>query len=90
MDTKTKCKYCLFSRYKHILGVPNKGIHKYRFMNTAIIDVFFTIIIAIITTYLFKIPLIISIIIWFILGLLMHILFGVQTNITNYLGFNFV
>ena len=43
--------YCLFSKYKNILGVPGKGVHKYQFLDTAIVDYIFTILGAIITTY---------------------------------------
>ena len=39
-------------KYKDALGKPEKGIHSYRFMNIAIIDVIMTIIAAFIIGYL--------------------------------------
>ena len=49
-DYTKKCinKYmvnrCPFSKYKHILGIPKKGVHRYRLLGTAIIDYILTII----------------------------------------------
>ena len=77
---------CPFSKYKHILGIPKKGAHSHRFLNTAIVDYILTIILAIIITLLTKIPLVLTTIFSFILGILLHILFGVPTNTTKYLG----
>ena len=77
---------CPFSKYKNILGIIGKGIHKYRFLNTAIIDYIFTIIIACITTYFSNIPLVLATIMWLVLGIVLHMLFGVKTNTLKYLG----
>lgn len=77
---------CPFSKYKNILGIIEKGVHKYRFLNTAIIDYILTIITACVTTYFSKIPLVLTTIMWLILGIILHILFGVQTNTLKYLG----
>ena len=77
---------CL-KRYKDIFGKPNEGIHSYRFMGTAIVDYVATILLTVIFTYLTNIPLVLSTIIVFVLGIVLHILFGVSTNSTKYLGF---
>jgi len=77
---------CPFEKYKHILGVPKKGAHSYRFLNTAVVDYLLTILGAILTTYWFQIPLVLTTIFWFIAGIILHILFGVPTNTTKYLG----
>jgi hypothetical protein len=77
---------CPFSKYKNILGIIGKGIHKYRFQNTAIMDYIFTIILAFITTYFSNIPLVLTTIMWLVLGIIFHILFGVKTNTLKYLG----
>ena len=77
---------CL-KRYKDIFGKPNEGIHSYRFMGTAIVDYVDTILLTVIFTYLTNIPLVLSTIIVFVLGIVLHILFGVSTNSTKYLGF---
>ena len=77
---------CPFEQYKHILGVPKKGVHSYRFLNTAVVDYLMTLLAAILTTYWFQIPLVLTTIFWFIAGIILHILFGVPTNTTKYLG----
>lgn len=77
---------CPFSLYKNILGIPGKGVHKYRFLDSAIIDYLLTIIVAGITTYISKIPLVLTTILWLVLGIVFHILFGVETNTLKYLG----
>lgn len=73
-------------KYKDIFGKPKQGPHQYRFMNTALVDYAFTIIGAIILTYFSGIPLVLTTIFLFVLGIILHILFGVPTNTTKYLG----
>ena len=67
-------KLCIFSNYKNALGKPNEGLHKYRFLNTAMVDYIMTIIGAIATTAIFKIPLVLTTIGWFVLSIIIHIL----------------
>ena len=78
---------CPFSKYRHIFGKVGKGVHKFTFLGTPIVDFILTIIIACITTYLTNIPLVLTIIEWLILAIILHILFGVETNVVKYLGF---
>tara|TARA_B100001248_G_C27382194_1_gene457613 strand:- start:1554 stop:1838 length:285 start_codon:yes stop_codon:yes gene_type:complete len=73
-------------KYKYIFGKPKKGAHQYRFLDTAIVDYLLTIIGAIIITYFSGIPLVLTTIFLFILGIVLHILFGLPTNTTRYLG----
>ena len=77
---------CPFSKYKDILGVIGTGVHKYKFLNTAIFDYTITIIAACITTYFSNIPLVLTTIAWFTMGIILHILFGVETSTLTYLG----
>ena len=77
---------CPFKLYKNILGMPGKGAHKYRFLNTPIVDYVLTIVGAVITTYLTMIPLPLTTIVWFIMGIASHILFGVETETLKFLG----
>lgn len=76
---------CIFSKYRHILGKERKGIHQYRFMDTAIIDYILTIIFAFALTYITTIPVEITTIASFFIGIVCHLLFGVRTNTTNWL-----
>lgn len=78
--------FCPFEKYKHILGIPNKGAHKYRFLDTAIVDYIFTILLSIFTTFVTKVPLVLTTIFWFIIGIIAHFIFGLKTNTIKYLG----
>jgi len=66
--------------YKYIFGVPGTGIHKYRFLGTAIVDYIGTIILAIIVTKFTGIPLVVTTICAFLLGILLHYLFCMKTG----------
>ena len=77
---------CIFSKYKDIFGEAGKGVHSYRFLNTALLDYILTILGAILLTYLTDIPLVLTTIGLLVLGLILHYLFGVNTNSLKYLG----
>ena len=72
-------------KYKNMLGVPDKGIHSYRFMSVSIVDVIMTIIAAILISYLFNISLFYTLITLFVLGIILHRLFCVRTTIDKLL-----
>lgn len=72
------------SKYNHIFGQPFKGVHQYRFLDTAIIDYITSIILAIGLTKVTKIPLVLTTIGIFILGIILHMIFGIQTNTLTY------
>ena len=78
---------CIFKEFKDILGQPGKGIHKIRIVNTPLVDYAASILLAILITYINnKIPLVVSTILVLILGEILHVLFGVKTPTTNFLG----
>lgn len=79
--------YSPLKKYKDIFGKPGEGIHQYRFLGTAISDYLLTILVAVIITYFTKIPLVLTTIFAFVLGIVLHVIFGVSTNTTRYLGF---
>jgi len=72
-------------KYKNLLGIPNKGIHSYRFMGVAIADVIMTIIGAILISFFLKKPLVYTCVTLFILGIILHRLFCVRTTIDKLL-----
>ena len=72
--------------YKFVFGVPGQGFHSTRFMGLALNDFLGTIGLALITTYFFKIDLWKSFLLWFILGEILHYLFGVQTQFLTLIG----
>jgi len=77
---------CIFSEYKDIFGVIGEGVHKYRFLNTAVVDYILTILGAILIAYLTDIPLILTTVGLLISWIILHYFFGVQTNTLKYLG----
>ena len=76
----------MFSKYRNIFGVPKEGVHRWRFFGVAIVDYLLTLAGAALTTYISKIPLVLTTIGWFLLGIFFHIIFGVQTNVIKKMG----
>ncbi len=77
---------CPFKKFKNVLGVPNQGVHKFHILGTAAFDYFLTIMMAFLSSYFLRVPLVLSTIIWFIMGICSHILFGVKTDTLRVLG----
>lgn len=77
---------CPFKKYSQIFGIPNEGAHSYRFLDTAVVDYILTILLAFFLSYMTKLPLVITTILSFLLGIILHILFGVETNTLKYFG----
>lgn len=75
-------------KYKNLLGEPNKGIHKYRFLGIAIVDVIMTIIGAYIISFLLKKHFLLILFILFCLGIFLHRIFCVRTTIDKLLFTN--
>lgn len=65
--------------YKHILGIPEKGFHAIRLFGLALNDMLGTIGLAFIVTYIYEVSLWKSLLGMFVLGEVLHYLFGVQT-----------
>lgn len=80
---------CPFKEYRWIFGKEGKGVHSIRLFDIAIVDVLATIIGAFLLSYYFKINFWIILFILFILGIILHRLFCVNTTI-NKLIFGFV
>lgn len=74
---------CPFKNYNEIFGKPNEGIHSYRFFNIAIIDLLLTIIGSIIIAKFFNFNFFLVLLIIFILGIIIHRLFCVNTTINK-------
>ena len=72
--------------YKDILGKPKQGVHSYRILDVALTDYLMTIVGAFIISYYTEIPVVITTIGLFNVGILLHIIFGVPTNTTRWLG----
>ena len=72
-------------KYKDILGKPNTGLHSLRILDIAIIDVLGVIIVGMLISNTFKIPLLYTIISYFIIGIILHRLFCVRTTVDRIL-----
>ena len=75
--------WCPFKEYSTIFGKPNEGIHSYRIFDLAIMDIIFTIIGVFIISIIFKLNFLRTLIITFIIGIILHRLFCVNTKINK-------
>jgi len=71
--------------FRDILGRPNEGIHSYRLFNLAIVDIILTVIGAIIISKIFNYNFMVILIIIFILGIILHRIFCVNTTINKFI-----
>lgn len=75
--------FCPFKAYSEIFGKPKQGVHSYRILDLAIADIIMTIIGAIIISLIFKINFFLTLIFLFLLGIILHRLFCVNTTINK-------
>jgi uncharacterized membrane protein len=76
----------MLCKYKEIFGKVGEGIHSYRFLNIAIMDVLFTIIGAfIIKLFIPNYNIIFILLFLFLLGIFLHHIFCVRTTIDKLL-----
>ena len=75
--------FCPFKAYSEIFGKPKQGVHSYRILDLAIADIIMTIIGAIIISAIFKINFFLTLIFLFLLGIVLHRLFCVNTTINK-------
>ncbi len=79
---------CIFKQYSNIFGEPRTGVHSLRILDAPIVDHLLTILFAMFITYISKIPLELTIIVCYILGIVCHYLFDVSSNTLRYLNIN--
>ncbi len=72
--------------YRDLFGKPGTGVHAYRFLDIAIFDYIATIFLSVVVTKLTGIPIVITTIAMFVLGIVLHALVGVNTNSVRFLG----
>lgn len=68
-------------QYKNALGAPNQGIHSYRFLGFAVVDVAATIFAAVAVSYFTKWNVGLTLAGIFLLGIAAHKLFCVETTL---------
>lgn len=79
---------CIFKEYSKFFGEARTGVHSLRILDAPVVDHLLTILLAMFITYISKIPLELTIIVCYILGILCHYLFGVSSNTLRYLNIN--
>lgn len=79
----------MFCKYSNILGKPEEGSHKTRFLGFARNDILLTIILTIVIYLIFKTNFLITLLITFIIGEVIHLMFCVNTRFINMLGIKF-
>ena len=73
-------------QYANILGIPGKGIHKFRLGNVAIVDLVLTLILALGLSYIpGSPPFTIWIIILLLLSMVLHALLCTDTSVNKWL-----
>ena len=77
---------CPFKKYSEIFGRVGEGVHRFRILDTPVVDFVLTLLLAMLITWLTKIPLVITTIVCFLVSILIHILFGVNTGVVKWLG----
>jgi hypothetical protein len=65
--------------YANILGIPGQGFHATRFAGLAVNDTLATILLALITSFVWKLSFLQTFVGWFIIGELLHYYFGVNS-----------
>ena len=71
--------------YKNIFGAVNTGVHSYRILDLAVVDILATIIGAYIISYFSKYSFYYTLAILFVAGIILHRLFCVRTTVDKIL-----
>ena len=72
--------------YKYALGIPGQGFHSARLGPIALNDTLGTILLALLTTWIFKVNIWVSLVAWFVLGEVLHYWFGTPTAFLRLIG----
>ena len=75
----------MLCKYKDVLGSPGVGVHKYKIMGVAVVDLLLTVVLAYLIHKIFKFGFIITLISLLVLGELLHWLFCVDTAVMKFL-----
>ena len=78
--------------YRNMFGAPNNGVHSYRLLNIAVVDVVFTILAAYMISMYTKYTFLLTSISLFALGIFFHYIFCVETTVAKLLSkmFHFI
>jgi len=71
--------------YKNMLGKVGKGVHSYRFLGIAVVDVVLTVLFAGLFAWMFEKPFWLVLLVLFLVGIVVHRLFCVRTTVDRVL-----
>lgn len=74
--------------YANLFGVPGQGVHATRIFGIAFVDLFLTLLLAILTAWATKTSILSNFLFWFIVGELLHYAAGTQTAFLTIIGIN--
>jgi uncharacterized membrane protein len=77
---------CIFKQYSDILGKVGEGAHKHKLFKVILVDNLLTLALAVFVSYYWSFPFPLAIIGVYIVSIIFHYLFGVQTQSLKYLG----
>lgn len=72
--------------YKYAFGIPGEGFHSTRIFGLALGDILGTIGLALLTTWFFKVNFWKSLLVWFVVGEVLHYAVGTNTALLMNLG----
>lgn len=72
--------------YAHVLGIPGEGVHSTRVFGLALFDIVATVILAVLVAYVCRIAVWKSLLFWFVVGEILHYLFGTKTAFLTMIG----
>ncbi len=72
--------------YRNMFGAPNNGVHSYKLLDIAVVDVVFTILAAYLISMYTKYTFLLTSISLFALGIFFHYIFCVETTIAKILS----
>lgn len=72
--------------YQYILGVPGQGVHALRVGGIAFNDTWMTVVAAVLIAYFYGYSFLYTLVGLFVLGEVLHYLFGVQTAFLTMIG----
>jgi hypothetical protein len=78
---------CPLSKFRDIFGTPGIGVHALKFTDgTSLVDYFLTIALAFLITFLTGWPLVLTTIGALVVGIILHVLFGINTETVKAFG----
>ena len=80
LDVRMPCPYA------NALGIPGQGVHSKRIFGLALFDILATMVLALVTAYFLQISFLKSFISWFIIGEVLHYMFGTPTAFLAMIG----